>query len=77
MKHYFAYAAIAAVLAGPVLAAEPLNGTQFENYVTGKTLYFGQNGQAYGVEEYLDDRRVRWSSWTENARTGCGTRIRG
>lgn len=42
-------------------AAEPMSGAEFEAYVTGKTLYFGQNGQAYGVEEYLDNRRVRWS----------------
>ncbi|MEC3862263.1 hypothetical protein VK792_13295 [Mesobacterium sp. TK19101] len=42
-------------------AAEPLSASEFESYVTGKTLYFGQDGQAYGVEEYLDNRRVRWS----------------
>jgi hypothetical protein len=52
---------LAAFLAMPCFAAEPMNGAQFESYVEGKTLYFGQNGQAYGVEEYLDDRRVRWS----------------
>lgn len=42
-------------------AAEPMSARDFEAYVTGKTLYFGQNGEAYGVEEYLEDRRVRWS----------------
>jgi len=47
--------------ATPVLAAEPLSAAEFEAYVTGKTLYFGMNGQAYGVEEYLPDREVRWS----------------
>ncbi|GGG63111.1 hypothetical protein GCM10011415_06880 [Salipiger pallidus] len=54
---------LAAILALPVSAqaAEPMSGAEFENYVTGKTLYFGMEGSAYGVEEYLGDRRVRWS----------------
>lgn len=54
-------ATLAILLATPCLGAEPMNGAQFEAYVTGKTLYFGQGGEAYGVEEYLEDRRVRWS----------------
>ena len=45
----------------PALAAEPLSGAEFEAYVTGKTLYFGMDGQAYGVEQYKEDRRVVWS----------------
>ena len=54
---------LAALLALPVSAqaAEPMSGAEFENYVTGKTLYFGMEGSAYGVEEYLGDPRVRWS----------------
>lgn len=52
--------ALAAALCTEVAAA-PLSGADFEAYVTGKTLYFGSQGQEYGVEEYLDDRRVRWS----------------
>ena len=42
-------------------AESAMSAAQFEAYVTGKTLYFGQNGASYGVEEYLPDRRVRWS----------------
>ncbi len=61
MKRYLGYASLAACLASPLPGAEPMTGAQFESYVTGKTLYFGQNGTAYGVEEYLEDRRVRWS----------------
>lgn len=53
--------AVMATAALPALAAEALNATQFESYVLGKTLYFGQAGQSYGVEEYLPDRKVRWS----------------
>ena len=43
------------------LAAEPMNGAAFDAYTRGKTLFYGQNGQAYGAEIYLDDRKVRWS----------------
>ncbi|MDA7426769.1 hypothetical protein [Thalassococcus lentus] len=60
MKQLFAFALLTAT-ALPVLAAEPMNGADFERYVTGKTLYFGLEGQAYGVEEYLPNREVRWS----------------
>ena len=45
----------------PAQAAEPMSAADFESYVAGKTLYFGQAGQPYGVEEYFDNRRVRWS----------------
>ena len=51
----------AALLALPALAAEPMTGAEFEAYVTGKTLTFAEGGAAYGIEEYLPDRRVRWS----------------
>lgn len=61
MQQFLTSVALAASLISPAFAAEPMTGAQFEDYVTGKTLYFGQNGEAYGVEEYLDDRRVRWS----------------
>lgn len=58
-------------------AAEPLSGAQFEDYVQGKTLYFGQNGEAYGVEEYLDDRRVRWSFLDGKCKDGVWYEDRG
>lgn len=61
MLRAFCLSAVLACAPLPALAAEPMSAEEFENYVTGKTLYFGQNGQAYGVEEYLDNRRVRWS----------------
>lgn len=60
MKHIFALL-LSLTTALPALSAEPMSAADFERYVTGKTLYFGQSGQAYGVEEYLPDRRVRWS----------------
>lgn len=61
MKQLLTTAALLAVTAVASHAAEPMSASEFESYVTGKTLYFGQNGEAYGVEEYFDDRRVRWS----------------
>ena len=48
-------------LADTAGAGEPMNGQAFDSYTRGKTLFYGQNGQAYGAEIYLDDRRVRWS----------------
>lgn len=60
MKQILALA-LTCLTALPTLAAEPMSATDFESYVTGKTLYFGLNGDAYGVEEYLPDRQVRWS----------------
>lgn len=49
-----------ALLSAPA-AAEPMTGPEFEAYTTGRTLFFGQNGAAYGAEIYLENRRVRWS----------------
>lgn len=49
------------LLATPMRAETPLDGRAFERYAAGKTLYFGMNGAPYGVEKYLDNRRVRWS----------------
>jgi hypothetical protein len=42
-------------------AAEPMSAAEFEAYVEGRTLYFGFEGEAYGVESYLPNRRVLWS----------------
>lgn len=47
--------------AGASLAAEPMDGAAFDAYTKGKTLFYGQGGQAYGAEIYLDNQRVKWS----------------
>ena len=52
---------LTAVLATPLAAEAPMSAADFDSYTQGKTLYFGTNGFRYGVEEYLPDRRVRWS----------------
>ncbi len=47
---------------GAARAADtPMSAAEFETYSQGKTFYFGALGEPYGVEEYLDNRRVRWS----------------
>ncbi|MFA3916042.1 hypothetical protein [Ruegeria hyattellae] len=45
----------------PVLAQSDMSAEEFDRYTLGKTLFYGQGGQAYGVERYLPDRRVIWS----------------
>lgn len=42
-------------------AEVPLTASEFEARVTGHTLVFSSDGFAYGAEEYLNNRRVRWS----------------
>lgn len=42
-------------------AETPLSADAFDSYTRGKTLFYGFDGQAYGVERYLDNRRVIWS----------------
>ncbi|MFK7752065.1 MAG: hypothetical protein AB8B51_05905 [Sedimentitalea sp.] len=45
----------------PLLADTPLSAEAFESYTEGKTLFFGNGGEPYGVERYLKGRRVIWS----------------
>lgn len=52
---------IAILLAGPVLADQPISADEFERLVQGRTLSYATGGVPYGAEEYLSGRRVRWS----------------
>ncbi|CUH77999.1 hypothetical protein TRM7557_01676 [Tritonibacter multivorans] len=45
----------------PVLAHAQMSAEDFERYTSGRTLIYGQGGQAYGAERYLPGRRVTWS----------------
>src|SRR6056297_2599184 len=45
----------------PAAAETPLSPSEFETYTTGKTLTYSAGGIPFGIEEYLPDRRVRWS----------------
>jgi len=38
-----------------------LTAGEFEALTTGRTLFFNQNGTAYGAEQYRKDRSVIWS----------------
>lgn len=58
----------------------PMTGAEFDAYSRGKTFYYGTDGGAYGAEEYLPDRQVRWSfldgrcqdgHWYEDAGSIC------
>ncbi len=45
----------------PAMAQSPLSASEFDAYTRGKTLFYGFEGQVYGVERYLPNRRVLWS----------------
>ncbi len=45
----------------PATAQDLMTADEFDSYTNGKTFYYGSMGSPYGAEEYLDDRRVRWS----------------
>jgi len=51
-----------AALCAPADAAQAqMSGEEFDAYTRGHTFYYGAGGTPYGGEEYLDNRRVRWS----------------
>ncbi|MEZ0467256.1 hypothetical protein C6W91_11700 [Phaeobacter sp. SYSU ZJ3003] len=54
---------LCALLAVPGMgkASEPMGAEEFDSYTRGKTLFYGFDGIAYGVERYLPNRRVIWS----------------
>jgi hypothetical protein len=47
------------MVAAPVQAQ--MSAEAFDAETQGKTLFYGSDGVAYGVERYLPDRRVIWS----------------
>jgi hypothetical protein len=49
------------LIAGPVLAQTTMSAEAFDRYTQGKTLFYAFDGRAYGVERYLEGRRVIWS----------------
>ena len=44
-----------------VEAQSSMSADAFDSYTQGKTLFYGNGGEAYGVERYMSDRRVVWS----------------
>ena len=47
--------------ATPAGAESFMSADAFDRYTQGKTLFYGNGGEAYGVERYMSDRRVVWS----------------
>lgn len=45
----------------PGLSQAGMGAEEFDRYTRGKTLFFGNDGEPYGVERYLEGRRVIWS----------------
>ncbi|WP_050523263.1 hypothetical protein [Pseudorhodobacter wandonensis] len=59
------------LLTGTAVNAQTnMTGQEFEAYATGKTLTYASNGQVYGVEQYLPNRRVRWAFIDDTCRIG-------
>lgn len=49
--------------ASPLLADDRMSAAEFEAYVEGRIMSFGTTSNpSYGVEQYLPNRRVLWSS---------------
>ncbi len=78
----YTVALLAFCLAGPVCAQSAMTASEFDAYTRGKTLFYNSNGETYGAERYLDDRRVEWSfldgvckpgQWFEDAGQICFT----
>ncbi|MFN7002001.1 MAG: hypothetical protein ACK4NW_01075 [Roseinatronobacter sp.] len=68
-RNLFAGIALA-VLSSPVSAQTPMSAAEFEAYVTGRTLTFGFDGMAYGIEEFRPGRRTTWAFMGEECREG-------
>ena len=74
MRHLTLLLALAAGPAlaqdAPALAENAMTAEEFETYVEGRTLTFGIEGQPYGIERYMPDRRVIWSFVGEDCKQG-------
>lgn len=49
------------LLASPVAAETLLDAERFDALTQGRSMSWTEFGQVYGVEQYLPDRRVRWT----------------
>ena len=47
--------------AAPVLAETPLTAEDFDALTLGRSMTWSEFGQVYGLEQYLPNRRVRWT----------------
>jgi len=63
-------AALVLCLATPVLAETPLTAQEFDALTLGRTMTWAEFGAVYGVEQYLPDRKVRWTVMGDDCKTG-------
>ena len=56
--------------ASPALAEPSLTAEAFDALTQGRTMSWSEFGQVYGVEQYLPDRRVRWTVLGDDCITG-------
>jgi hypothetical protein len=56
--------------AAPAFADGPLDATEFDALTLGRTMTWSEFGTVYGVEEYLPNRRVRWSAVGDDCKLG-------
>lgn len=63
-------ALILTLSAVPALSQTAMTGAQFEAYATGKTLFYNSGGEAYGIEQYLPGREVRWAFVGDECKDG-------
>ena len=61
---------IASLATTPVLAETPLSAEEFDALTLGRTMTWSEFGTAYGVEQYLPGRRVRWTVLGEDCKAG-------
>lgn len=73
----FLFVILFALTGLPLVAGQPMSAAEFDAYTRGKTLYYGLDGQAYGVERYLDGRRVVWSFLDGDCKKGLWYEDRG
>ena len=56
--------------AAPALADPLLTAEEFDALTLGRTMTWSEFGTAYGVEQYLPDRKVRWTYTGDECKTG-------
>lgn len=69
-RHVLIAAAFAFAAPFPAAAERPMTAAEFESYVTGKTLHYGNLGSIYGIEQYLPKRRVYWAYLEDECQEG-------
>lgn len=58
------------LVTGPARSESPLSADAFDALTLGRTMTWSQFGTAYGVEQYLPGRRVRWTVLGDTCVTG-------